>query len=285
MNAFKYKYGNVFVKKGRSVNLRAVGEHKLALFLVILTVIILGLLLIPPLISTSTIVTRDELKNYIEKYLSEYVTLVDDNFVLLSFPQSYLINFSFYVNPPPEITGVISRSHGVVIFFNPSERTEKIKVTISEIREHIEYYIWPDMPENTTGLESVLVKSGDYHLDSPITLDYGLFSIEPGVIMRYTGEGDGWRISGEGAIEIFGTLIYEDRMILKGTNNQEDWSELQARFDALSEFIWDCRHALNESQIKELNAEYEFYLLLDRIALRMRNGQYRDNPSLFKQDY
>jgi len=267
------------------VNLRVAKEHKLAVVLVILIISTLALVFIPPFISTRTVISRDELKNYVEKYLSEYVKLVDDNYALLSFPQNYLINFSFYVNPSAEITGVISRSHGVVIFFNSSERKETIKLAISEVGEPIEYYIWPDMPENTSGLKWVLIKAGFYHLDSPVTYDYGLSFLEPGVIMRYTGEGEGLRISGEGAIEIFGTLIYEDRMILKGTNNREDWSEIQARFDALSEFIWDCKQALNQSQIEEINAEYKFYLLLDRVALRMRNGKYRDNPSLFKQDY
>jgi len=267
------------------MNLQSIREHKLVAGTIILIIGMLGLVFIPPLIVTSPIVTPYELKNYLEEYLSQYVELVDENYALLSFPQSYLSNFSFYANPPTEIKGVISRSHGVALFFNSSDRKAKVRITIEEVWEPIEYYIWPDMPENTSDLESVLVKAGDYHLDSPVIYDYGLLYLEPGVEMRYTGEGEGLRISGEGAITVLGVLIYEDRMMLKGTNSHEDWSEIQARFDALSEFLWDCRYALNETQIEEIDSENRFFLLLERITLRMRNGQYLDNPDLFKGDY
>jgi len=188
------------------------------------------------------------------------------------------------MHPPNKIEGIISRTHGAAVFFDYSE-IKTTEITIIEISEPIEYYIWPQMPKNTSGLKWIWVKAGDYHLDSPIIYDYGLIYLEPGANLRYTGTGEGIRITGYGAIRIFGSVIYEDRMILKGTNSKEDWSKIQARFDALSDFIWDCQGSLDATKIEELNENYKFFLLLDRIAFRIKNGNYRDNPSLFRADY
>jgi len=256
-------------------------KKKLSFGITILIVVLFGILFIPPFLTKSPVVSDDELETYIDELLSEYRRFVDDNYGLLAFNIS---NFGFYFRPPNEIEGTISKTHGAAVFFHSSNR-EKTRITIEEILEPIEYHVWPDMPKNTSGLEWVLVKAGDYHLDSPVIYDYGLLYLEPGVNMRYTGEGEGLRISDYGAVTVFGTLIYEDRMILKGTNNHEDWSKIQARFDALSEFLWDCRNVLDEKEIEELNVEYTLFFLLDRIALRMRTGRYRDNPTLFREDY
>jgi len=103
--------------------------------------------------------------------------------------------------------------------------------------------------------------------------------------LRYTGKGRAFDISGRGAIVIFGSLIEEDRTILKGSNNKEDWSKLQARFDALSEFTWDCRDILNETTIKTLEAKYKLVLMLDRIGTRIESRKYEDNPDLFMTDF
>ena len=249
--------------------------------IILLVVVLSCIILIPSFLTRNPVVSGDELKIYIEEFLSEYRRFVDENYSLLAFNLS---NFSLYLQPPNEIEGIISKTHGATVFFN-SSNSERTRITIKEIWEPIEYYVWPGMPKNTSALKWVLVKAGDYHLDSPVIYDYGLLYLEPGVKMRYTGEGEGLRISGDGAVTILGTLIYEDRMILKGTNSHEDWSNLQARFDALSEFVWDCRGVLNETKIEEINAEYKFYLLLDRIALRMRSHRYWDTPSLFREDY
>lgn len=73
-------------------------------------------------------------------------------------------------------------------------------------------------------------------------------------------------------------------MLLKGSNNKEDWSELQARFDSLSRFLWDCKDILNETEINSINQKYELPLLLQRISVRMK-GKYKENPDLFEEDY
>lgn len=256
----------------------------ISLCLVVLA-IFLGIIFVPPLLTVSDLVSPQEFITYIEEYLSEYTKLVNENYALLVFPESYLNNFTLFLHPPNEIEGIISRTHGAAIFFNTSGIGKEAKIIIKEISEPVEYYVWPQMPKNTSLLPWVLVKAGHYHLDSPVTYDYGLFYLEPGVIMRYTGEGEGLRISGLGAITVFGSVIYEDRMVLKGSNSKEDWSKIQARFDALSDFIWDCREALNETKIEETNVRYKFFLLLDKIAFRMESDRYRDDPDLFRVDY
>lgn len=232
----------------------------------------------------SNVVLCEELKNYIEEYLSEYTRFVDENYGLLSFPQSYLSNFTFFLHPPSEIEGVISRTHGAAIFFNFPDR-ENRQITIKEISDSIEYYIWPEMPRNTSALPWVLIKHGDYHLDTQVNISHGLLFVEPGANLRYTGKENAFNISGNGAIVIFGSLVYEDRMILKGTNSKEGWSKIQARFDALSDFVWDCEGVLNATTIERINAKYKLPLLLDKIAFRMESGRYWDNPSLFTKDY
>jgi len=255
----------------------------LSLCIVILAILLVAIF-VPRFLTESEVVSSQEFETYIEEYLSEYTALVNENYALLTFPQSYLSNFTFFLHPPNEIEVIISRTHGAVVFFNTSTRKET-KITMKETSEPIEYYVWPQMPKNTSHLPWVLVKAGHYHLDSPVIYDYGLFYLEPGVIMRYTGEGEGLRISGDGAITIFGSVIYEDRMVLKGTNSKEDWSKIQARFDALADFAWDCRGALNETKIEEINSRHKFFLLLDKIAFRMESNRYRDDPDLFRVDY
>lgn len=143
------------------------------------------------------------------------------------------------------------------------------------------------MPKNTKDLPVVRILKAPtyYHLDTQVTYSYGLFYVDPGANLRYTGEGRAFNISGSGAIVIFGSLIEEDRMILKGSNSKEDWSKLQARFDALSEFVWDSKDILNETIIETLEARYKLVLLLDKIDSRIESGRYRDNPALFTADF
>lgn len=226
-------------------------------------------------------VSNGELKEYVEEYFDEYRRLVEDNMAIVGSP-----NLTFYWNSPNEVEGIISQSHGAAITF--SHREEDIFViSIKTINEPIEYYFWPDMAKTTENLPIVRVLKADeyYELDSKINIPYGLLYVDPGANLRYTGEGRSFNISQDGAVTIFGSLIEEDRMILKGSNNKEDWSKVQARFDALSEFTWDCRDILNQSTIEDIEARYKLSLLLTRINSRIESGRYQETPSLFDTDY
>lgn len=270
-----------------------VKSHKRRLLLILpIFAIILVAMIVVPLFKESPIVSSEGLKDYILEYSAEYRRFVEENMGLLDrgivegYSQSGSHNLTFYWNYPKKIHGVISSSHGTAVFFNHSDR-KNTEISIKSLSEPIEYYVWPNMPKNTTGLPVVriLKASTCYHLDSKVSYDYGLIYVDPEAKLRYTGEGHVFDISGLGAIAIFGSLIEEDRMILKGSNSKEDWSELQARFDALSEFTWDCRDILNESTIKTLEAKYKLPLMLDKIGTRIERRKYVDNPDLFTADF
>ena len=251
----------------------------------VILVVFLTAILVQPFFLKSERVSRKELKDYVEEYLSEYRQLIDKNMNLMIF-QSDLSNFTFYWHYPNKIEGVISRTHGAGVFFNYSE-TEIVEIVIKEISEPIEYYLWPEMIKNTTDLPIIRIAEAAtyYHLTDQVHNDCALLYVDPGANLRYTGQGKAFNISGSGAIVVFGSLIHEDRMILKGTNSKEVWSKLQARFDALDEFVWDCQGILNDTQIKSIEAEYKLTLLIDKIVSRIESGDYRDNPSLFTEDY
>jgi hypothetical protein len=255
-------------------------KHKYAfLASAIIVASILLLLFVPPLFKNDSIVSTGDLRDYIEEYLSQYLKIVNENQPFDGISN----NLTFFWHTPNEIEGVVSLSHGAVVFFNYSEGKTR-SITVKEFSKPIEYYIYPQMSANISELPSVRILKGVYPLDSQINIPYGLLYADPEAVLRYTGQGHAFNISESGAILIFGSLIEEDRMILKGSNNKEDWSKLQARFDALDEFVWDCQ-GLNTTKIESIEKQYKVTFLLERISSRMETGRYRDDPSLFTQDF
>lgn len=268
------------LNKTKSSTVAYAKKHKYA-FLVsaIMIALVLSLLFIPPLFKNDSLVSTSDLRDYIEEYLSQYLTIVNENQPF----DGISSNLTFFWYTPNEIEGVISNSHGAVVFFNYSEGITQ-SITVKEFSKPIEYYIYPQMSANISGLPSVRMLKGVYTLDSQVNIPYGLLYADPEAVLRYTGQGHAFNISENGAILIFGTLIEGDRMILKGSNNKEDWSTLQACFDALDQFVWDCR-GLNTTKIESIEKKYEMTFLLERISSRMETGRYRDDPSLFTQDF
>jgi hypothetical protein len=258
----------------------------LILTTIVITVVIVNLLILSPFLTISSKISDSDLRNYSQEYLTQYRSLVEVHFSQLIFTQGNLSNFPLYLSYPNKIVGVISRTHGAALFFDNSQ-TAGNETNIKEIPNPIEYYVWPFMPANTSELPWVLVKhaDSDYILDSPIQIPYGLLYVESGANLRYTGFGHAFNITGLGATAIFGSLIEENRMILKGSNDKKDWSVNQADLDSLSAFISDCTGVLNNSDIDSIRKTYESSFLLSRILSLIGSGAYRDNPWLFTQDY
>lgn len=256
-------------------------KHKYAFLSMIIVVIsLLSLLFVVPLFKASSVVSTNELRDYIEEYLSQYIKIVNENQPLDGISN----NLTFFWHTPNEIEGIISQTHGAVVLFNYSEKNTR-SITVKEFSLSIEYYIYPQMSANISQLSpSVRILKGVYSLDSQINIPHGLLYADPEAILRYTGQGHAFNISEKGAILIFGSLIEEDRMILKGSNNKEDWSRLQARFDALDEFVWDCQ-GLNATKIGNIEKQYKMTFLLERISSRMETDKYKDDPSLFTKDF
>jgi len=259
--------------------------------IVVIVLILATVVVIQPFFNHSSIVSHDELNEYFLTYLTEYAQLVEENMGLLDFgmingnSSSGSQNLTFYWQRPYQVQGVISSVHGAALFLNRSNR-EEFEVTDSN--EAIEYYVWPSMAKNTTNLPSIRVlKATSYYvLDTQVTADGAVTYIDPGANLIYTGQGHAFSFpKGTGAVIFFGTLMEGNRLILKGSNNGEDWSELQARIDSLDRFLWDCKDILNETTLQSLKAKYTLPLLLERISARMNDSSYKGNPSLFTDDY
>ncbi|MCL5066993.1 MAG: hypothetical protein M1368_01400 [Thaumarchaeota archaeon] len=134
-------------------------------------------------------------------------------------------------------------------------------------------------------LKVVSITNGNYYFGQPINNSVTMLVVDPGAVLWYSGQQSGLRMSGNGSIVVYGSVIYKDRMILKGSNSPSDWSQFQGQFDALDEFVWECKGVLNSSQITTIQSRYEVPLLLEQIGNRMARGDYRNNPNLFANDY
>lgn len=247
------------------------------IFLVALPLVIL------PLFVESNVISPEELEAYALEYQTQYTRLSDENAGLTSHLTN-LSNFAFFEFHDYSITGVISSTHGAALFFDPSNKPNRIY--IKKISEPIEYYFWPKMTTDTKALPIIRVAEGEYPLDSTISAQYGLLYVDPEATMRFTVKGKTFNFTDNAAIIVFGTVIQEHSLLLKGSNSKEDWSIAQAGMDALSEFAWDLRSAgVNDTAIKNLGTKYKIPFLLSKIALRMESGEYRNNPAVFYSDY
>jgi hypothetical protein len=227
------------------------------------------------------------MRDYVQEYFYEYKYLYSDP----SSPWRELqitdfSNFTFFAYPSmSSISAVISTTHGAALFFDLSSKYPG-EIDVSMISDPIEYYIWPQMPRNTSGLPRVVMEPGDYTLDDVVTVDHGLLHVEPGANIRCVYEDRPLNVTSNGAVEIFGTYVVQHSVFLKGSNEEEDWSKTQADIDALNEFMWDCKSAgMNTTELQRVESRYEPSMLIDRISSRMKSGVYKNNQVLFNSDY
>ena len=136
-----------------------------------------------------------------------------------------------------------------------------------------------------SGIAPVDIENGTYVLTAPVTDSKVATVVEPAAIIWYNGTGSALRLSGNGSVVILGSLVYPGRLILKGSNAPASWTPLQARFDALDEFLQDGGPLFNTSTIQSIQTQYRVPLLLTLMGNRIGDGSYRDNPSLYASDY
>jgi len=199
----------------------------LCLGIVIVSMLLLTSVLVLSYFRDSRIVSHEGLKSYFEEYLSEYSRLVEENGpqldqgIVEGYSTSGSHNLTFHWQRPYQVDGVISKAHGAMLAFNHSS---SMKFAISDFSLPIEYYIWPTMVRDPTGLPSirVLKASTYYHLDSYVTADGVLTYVDPGANLMYTGSGHAFRFSEGGLLIVFGSLTEKDGLILKGSNLKED---------------------------------------------------------------
>lgn len=237
------------------------------------------------------LVSHGELQSYFLGYLTMYEHLVEKNMGLLNVgaiensSNSGAHNLTFYWQRPYQVQGVRSSVHGAALIISPSNQQE---MTFKDFSEPIEYYVWPSMAKNLSALQSIQIMKAEtyYHFDTHLVGDGAAIYVDPGADIIYTGQGHSFSFpEGTGAILVFGSLMEDDRLFLKGSNSKEDWSLLQARLDSLSRFLWDCRDILNETALTNIDSEERLPLLLERISARIKDGSYKEKPSLFTEDY
>lgn len=251
-----------------------------------IVVVIIGSLLIVLLNpARNDTVSQTGIRDYAKEYLYEYNYLYSDpSSPWRSLNIAYFGNFTFFAYPNFGIDAVISTTHGAALFFDSSKSPAETDVKV--IPDPIEYYLWPQMPRNTSGLGSVAIESGDYTLDGVVTVHHALMYVEPGANIRCVYKDRPLNVTNTGVVEIYGTYIVEHSLVLKGSNRVEDWSNTQAEIDALKEFMWDCKSAgMNDTELQTIETRYEPPMLIARIASRMKSGVYRNNEVLFNSDY
>lgn len=187
------------------------------------------------------------LENYARRYLEEYKKLVHT--------WGNESEFEFFEGYPYHALGVISEVHGAAIFFTRSSQQE---IEIITYPERIEFYLWPEMKkwwDNATtyfkGKENeVAVFLDDYTIE-----------VAPG-----------------GHVEIEGTLIYENRMILKGSNEEKLWLPEVGMIDATNEFLRVAKSiVLSEAEAEEVQGVALLRAKAEEIARNEKAGAYRDN--------
>jgi hypothetical protein len=257
---------------------------KLIALLIVIVVLLVGFVFFQSMFVKSETISTEGIREYVQEYFSEYRYIYDGQNVPWDLQITDLSNFTFGLRNF-DTTAVISTTHGAALFFSPSEKGYS-EITTKEISYPIEYYLWPQMTKNIDVLPSVEIKPGDYLIDGVITVHDALMYVDPGANIRCVLKDRPFNVTSTGAVMIFGSYILEHSILLKGSNAKEDWSRTQADIDALSEYLYDCKSiGMNDTAVKNIETKYKPFMLLDRIASRMKSGVYKDNQALFNSDY
>lgn len=210
-------------------------------FLVIGVIILLVVIIVFSfyLNGESSIVSKNEIKEYIDTYIFKYKQLVENNI-----PESERNEYKLYSNNFGIVKGIISKSHGAAIFFNLPRGDS----TIDIIDDKIEFYLWPNMK-----LSERNPRTNFFFIDENETVI---------VADPYKME-----VGTAGAYIINGTVIYQNRMIAKGCNKKECWSIEDAKLRALADFLLIARsHISSEAELKKIQGRTKLELLANELA-------------------
>ena len=199
-------------------------------------------------------ISEKDLEEYTGRYLNEYKIL----FETYGPDLGNLSEFDFYLGYPYRVEGVVSKVHGAAIFFYSSSEEE---IDVETIEERIEFYLWPEMKGWWDNSDTFMVLQEH----ETVTFDA---SVWPEPI----------KINPGGHFEIYGTLIYENRMILKGSNQKEKWLPEIALIEATNQFLWIAREkALDEAEIRKIEGYSLLRAKAEEIERKMETGEYGDN--------
>lgn len=236
---------------------------KICVFVILLLAI--GVVAIVAILNTmkpiENMISAKDLEEYTKRYLDEYKIL----FETYGSDLGNLSEFDFYSGYPYYVKGVISKVHGAAIFFYSSSEE---RIDFETIEERIEFYLWPEMKAWWNNSDTFLVLQEH----ETVTFDA---SVWPEPIEINLG----------GHFEIYGTLIYENRMLLKGSNQKQKWLPEIALIDATNQFLLLAREeALDEAEIRKIEGYSLLRAKAEEIERKLRTGEYGDNWRLKLKD-
>jgi hypothetical protein len=226
------------------------------------------------------------IREYARRYLEEYKNLVE----AYGSGLGNLSQFNFYAGYPYHVLGVISEVHGAAVFFNSSSSQT---IEIMTIPERIEFRLWPVMKEYSydtfwekeyseeNGFTEYVI-SANLQIGDGKTPTYFYQGKNTMVIMadEYT-----IRVMPLGRLRIDGMLIYENRMILKGSNEEKHWLPEVAMIDATNEFLRTAKDVvLAEAELREIQGLTLLRAKAEQIGRNTAKGIYKDNPMLQYKD-
>lgn len=220
------------------------------------------------------------IEDYAKKYLEEYKTLVE--FYGGGLGNLSQFKFSEYYN----VMVVVSSVHGAAVFFEPSS---KVNIETVTVPERIEFYVWEVMREYSNdafwdrqypqGIEfENYIVSANLQIGDGITPTY--FYVGEKTVATFTDDYS-IKVMPLGRLRIDGVLKYENRMILKGSNDERDWLPKAAVIDAANEFLRIAKDlAVAEAGIRKIEG---FDILREKAEQIERNkatGVYEGNEDL-----
>lgn len=226
------------------------------------------------------IVSEQALEDYARTYLQEYMDLVEfygngfGNLTQFRFCEHY------------DVLAVVSSAHGAAVFFDSSS---KWSFETKTIPERIEFYVWKNMREyendsfwhiqhpQENGLPNYTI-SANLQVGDGTTPTY--FYVGEKTVATLTND---YTITVKplGRMRIDGALKYENRMILRGSNNERDWLPKAAVIDATNEFLRIAKDlAVAEAGLRKIAG---FDILREKAEQIERNkatGVYEGNEAL-----
>lgn len=242
----------------------------------------------------ASMVSEKGLEDYAKRYLEKYYNL----FEAYKGSLGDLEEFMFYSSYPYHVRGILSEMHGAAIFFYASTNQT---IEIETISERIEFYLWPNMKEyssDTFWEREYPEESGFTSYEFAASLQIG-----DGINSTYCYHGENTlaifldagyptyareyriRVMPLGRLRVDGVLVYENRMILKGTNDVKAWTTDVASLDATNEFLRLARkHVLDEAQFRDIACLSLLIAKAEQIGQHFLDGSYTNEDLRWKEE-
>lgn len=236
------------------------------------------------LVSLTKTANEQLIENYAKTYLQEYKNLVETY-------GSGLGNLSqFNLSGHYNVVGVISKVHGAAVFIKSSS---KGSIETKTIPERIEFYVWEVMKQYSDDdfWERQYAQGNEfetYTVSTNLQIGDGktptYFYVGEKTVATFTNDYT-ITVMPLGRLRIDGVLKYENRMILKGSNDERDWSPQVALIEATNEFLRIAKNLiLSEAEAKQVEGLAILRAKAEQIERNKATGVYEGNPTLQSKD-